>query len=324
MSNTEDTGTEANNNNNKEWKLIEKMIMSLGQEQTRSRRWGIFFKLLTFTYLFFAIYLFIPKEVQAPVINSAHTALIDIKGVIADGQEVNADNVVSGLKNAFEARASKSILLRINSPGGSPVQSAYIFNEILRLRALFPEKKLYAVITDIGASGAYYIAASADEIYANESSLVGSIGVIMGGGFGFEKALAKLGVERRLVTAGKHKSVMDPFLPVKEYEQKHVQNMLNGVHQQFINSVKLGRGDRLKDNPEMFSGLFWNGVDAKELGLIDGFGSPGYVAREIIGYEEIVDYTVRPNPFEAILGRIGSEVTRSLGALMGEYGTLMH
>ena len=322
MSNTEDNGSEAKNN--KEWKLIEKMIMSLGQEQTRSRRWGIFVKLLTFTYLFFAIYMFMPKEVHAPVISSAHTALIDIKGVIADGEEANADSVVSGLKSAFEARASKSILLRINSPGGSPVQSAYIFDEVRRLRALYPEKKLYAVITDIGASGAYYIAASADEIYANESSLVGSIGVIMGGGFGFEKTLKKLGVERRLITSGEHKSVMDPFLPVDEFEKKHVENMLSGVHQQFINSVKLGRGDRLKDNAELFSGLYWNGLDAKELGLIDGFGSPGYVAREIIGYEEIVDYTVRPNPFEALLGRFGAEVTRSLGALIGEYGTVMH
>lgn len=308
----------------KEWSLVEKLVMSLGKEQTRARRWGIFFKLLTFAYLFVVLFLFMPREVNSPVVGSAHTALVDVSGVIAEGEEANADSIVLGLRDAFKAKASKSIILRINSPGGSPVQSAYVFDEIRRLRVLYPEKKLYAVITDIGASGAYYIAAAADEIYANESSLVGSIGVIMGGGFGFEKAMEKLGVERRLITAGEHKGVMDPFSPVDEFEKKHVQSMLDGVHKQFIDSVKLGRGDRLQDDPTLFSGLFWNGVDAQALGLVDGFGSPGYVAREVIGYEEIVDYTVRPNPFETLLGRLGAQLSQSLAAVFGDYGTVMH
>ena len=312
---------DSNSKSTKEWQLIEKMVMSLGQENTRARRWGIFFKLLMFAYLFFAIFLFMPREVSRPVVTSAHTALVDINGVIAEREEANADSIVTGLRDAFEAKASKSVLMRINSPGGSPVQSDFVFQEARRLNSLYPEKKLYAVITDIGASGAYYIAASADEIYANESSLVGSIGVIMGGGFGFEQALQKLGIERRLVTAGEHKSIMDPFLPVNEFERQHVQNMLNGVHQQFIDSVKLGRGDRLKEDKTTFSGLFWNGKDALNLGLVDGFGSPGYVAREIIGYEEIVDYTVRPNPVEALLGRLGAEATKTLASLFGDYGT---
>ncbi len=307
----------------KEWKLIEKLVMSLGQEQTRARRWGIFFKLLTFAYLFFVIFLFMPKEVGKPVVSGAHTALIDVSGVIAEDQMASADSIVSGLRHAFEAKASKSIILRINSPGGSPVQSAYVFDEVRRLRSIYPEKKLYAVITDIGASGAYYIAASADEIYVNESSLVGSIGVIMGGGFGFAKTLDKLGIERRLITAGEHKSVMDPFLPVDQFEKQHVQAMLDGVHQQFIDSVKLGRGDRIKNDPSIFSGLYWNGKDALALGLVDGFGSPGYVAREVIGYEEIVDYTIRPNPFESLMERLGAEITQSVSAVFGEYGTVM-
>ncbi|PCJ19026.1 MAG: signal peptide peptidase SppA [Gammaproteobacteria bacterium] len=303
-----------------EWQLIEKLLQSAQSEKKSTRRWGIFFKLLTFSYLFFILAIFVSKQMpSAPGagVNEGHTALVDVHGVISEAEDASADNITSGLRAAFEAENSKSIIMRINSPGGSPVQSDYVFNEIQRLKEKHPEKKLYAVITDVGASGAYYIAAAADEIYANPSSIVGSIGVIMGGGFGFEGLMGKLGVERRTVKAGAHKDLLDPFSPVKGFQQKHMQSMLDGVHEEFINSVKSGRGDRLKDDPLLFTGLFWNGRDALELGLVDAFGSAGYVAREIIEVEKIVDYTVRPSPVDAIFDRLGVSIGGTIAQQLG-------
>jgi protease-4 len=249
-----------------------------------------------------------------------HTALVELRGAISTAQgDVSADKLNASLRRAFEAKMSKGIVLRINSPGGSPVQSDLINAEIGRLRSLYPDKSLHVVVSDVCASGGYYIAAAADQIYANPSSIVGSIGVRMDG-FGFVDTLDKLGVERRSLTAGDNKAILDPFLPVKENQRAHAKEMLAVVHQQFINRVKAGRGDRLSDNPDIFSGLLWSGEQAKELGLIDEFGSLDYVAREVIGHEAIVDYSYKPDfltQFAQDLGiSIGSKVVSAFDGQM--------
>lgn len=302
--------------NSRDWKLIEKMMMSLQSEQRRSRRWGIFFKLLTFGYLFLLLFL-----LRAPVTeglggattpSGPHTAMVEINGPIASDKVASADNIVSALRNAFEAESADAVMLRINSPGGSPVQSGYVNDEIERLRQKHPEKKLYAVVTDLGASGAYYIAAAADEIYANKASLVGSIGVV-GGGFGFTGLMDKLGVERRLYTSGENKAFLDPFSPEKPGEVDFWQQVLDTTHQQFIEEVREGRGDRLKaDEETLFSGLIWTGEQALELGLIDGLGSPGSVARDVVGAEEIVDYTYQRSPIRKLVDDLGVAVGSGL------------
>lgn len=296
----------------KEWKLIEKLMSEQGKEQRRARRWGIFFKLLTFFYLFILLGL------AAQGLDDAHladpesfTALVDLRGVIAADEEASADVIVTGLRAAFEAEGAKAVILRINSPGGSPVQSGYVYDEIKRLRGKYPEIPLYAVISDLGASGAYYVAAAADQIYADKASLVGSIGVVAGG-FGFVEAMGKLGVERRLYTAGDHKGFLDPFTEEKQDEVQFWEGVLNKTHQQFIDKVKQGRGDRLKPDENTFSGLVWNGEQALEMGLIDGLGSAGFVAREIVGAEEIVDFTPKPDPFEAFTKNLGMAAGKSM------------
>lgn len=291
--------------NGRDWKLIEKLVMSSQSEQRKSRRWGIFFKSLTFIYLFVILFLlYAPVQSGLEKVSGEHTALIEINGPIAADEEANADNVVSALRDAFEAEDAKAIVLRINSPGGSPVQSGYINDEIERLRAEHPGKKVYAVIADIGASGAYYIAAAADEIYADKASLVGSIGVVAGG-FGFTGLMDKLGVERRLYTSGENKAFLDPFTPENDKEVAFWQNVLDTTHKQFIEQVKEGRGDRLKDNDRLFSGLIWTGEQALELGLIDGLGSSGYVAREVVGAEDLVDYSRRPSQIKQLIDQLG-------------------
>ncbi|MFE8071541.1 S49 family peptidase [Marinobacteraceae bacterium S3BR75-40.1] len=295
-------------------KLIEKLVLSMQTEQRRSRRWGIFFKLLTFVYLFALLFLIrFPMEDGLSATTKPHTAVIEVKGVIADDEVASASNIIGGLRDAFEAENVKGIVLAINSPGGSPVQAGYVYDEIHRLREKHPEKKVYAVISDIGASGAYYIAAGADEIYANQASLVGSIGVISGG-FGFVRAMDKLGVERRLYTAGEHKAFLDPFSPVSEEEVSFWEGVLEKTHEQFINRVKKGRGDRLVQgmDDKLFSGLIWTGEQAQELGLVDGLGSAGEVARDVIGAEETVDYTRRADRFQRILRQLGSSAGESM------------
>lgn len=292
----------------RDWKLIEKLVMSLQSEQRKSRRWGIFFKILTFVYLFALLFMFrAPVESGLDASAGEHTALIEIRGPIAADEEANADNIVGALRDAFEAPDAKAILLRINSPGGSPVQAGYINDEIERLRQVHPDKKVYAVISDIGASGAYYIAVAADEIYADKASLVGSIGVVAGG-FGFTGIMDKVGVDRRLYTSGEHKAFLDPFSPEEPEEVKFWNEVLDTTHQQFIEQVKEGRGDRLKDSDELFSGLIWTGEQALGLGLIDGLGSASYVAREIVGQEELVDYSHRPSPFKQLVDELGVSV----------------
>ncbi|WP_166255677.1 S49 family peptidase [Marinobacter salicampi] len=296
---------ETSGSDNRDRKLIEKLVMSLQSEQRKSRRWGIFFKLLTFAYLFAILFMLLdPFEDGLTDSVEAHTAVIEVDGPIADDTEASADYIVGGLREAFESTAAKAVILRINSPGGSPVQSGYVYDEIKRLRDKHPDKKLYAVISDIGASGAYYIAAAADEIYANEASLVGSIGVVSGG-FGFTGVMDKLGVERRLYTSGENKGFLDPFSPEEEEEVDFWKEVLETTHQQFISQVKAGRGERLSDDPKLFTGLIWTGEQALGLGLIDGIGSTSFVAREIVGHEELVDYTRQASPFQNIIDRFG-------------------
>lgn len=292
-------------NPEKEWKLIERVVLANTQELKKSRRWGIFFKLLTFTYLFvLLIYFMVSTNIQQGIgPTGGHTAVIDVTGVIAEGETASADLVVSSLREAVKHSDTKAVVLRINSPGGSPVQSSYIYNEINRLRALHEDIPFYAVIADTGASGAYYIASAAQEIYANGASVVGSIGVTAAS-FGFQDLLEKVGIERRQFTSGEHKAFLDPFVEVNEEEKELFETLLNDVHQQFIDDVKAGRGDRLKEDSKLFSGLFWTGNQALELGLVDGLKSTSELAREI-GYPETIDFTYRPSPFDAFARQLG-------------------
>ena len=286
--------------------VMQNLLMASLKEQRRHRRWGIFFKSLTFIYLMVLLIAFFPSDGQdsGALTRGKHTALVDINGVIADNTDANADDIISGLRDAFEDKKTAGIILRINSPGGSPVQAGYVYDEIKRLREKYPETKVYAVVTDVCASGGYYIAAAADEIYADKASMVGSIGVLMNG-FGFTKAMEKLGVERRLYTAGESKGFLDPFSPQKAEDLEHVQGLLKNIHEQFIDVVKEGRGDRLKNDPRLFTGLIWTGEESVELGLVDGLGSSGYVAREIIQEDKIIDYTPKENYLERFAERIG-------------------
>jgi len=302
-----------------ERELVRKLAFSSLNEQRRNRRWGIFFKFLMFTYLIVLLVLWWPDTfLDASLITpgSEHTAVIELKGVIADDAEASADNIIGSLRKAFEDEKTKGVILRINSPGGSPVQAGYVNDEITRLREKYPDTPLYAVVTDICASGGYYIAAAADKIYVDKASIVGSIGVLMNG-FGYVEGMEKLGIERRLMTAGEHKGIMDPFSPLKDYDQQYIAGMLNKIHQQFIDTVKQGRGDRLKDDEEIFSGLFWTGEESIELGLADELGSSSYVAREVIGAEDIVDYTTTEDLIERFAKRVGAGAASTLARIWG-------
>ena len=306
----------------KSWKLLEKTLLAGIQEQRRARRWGILFKVLTFCYLIMVLFLFSPlMDMERSATSSAYTALIDVRGVIADKEAASADNLVTSLQAAFDDPKVKGVVLRINSPGGSPVQSGYVYDEIRRLRGLHPDIKVYAVISDLGASGAYYIASAADEIYADKASLVGSIGVTAAG-FGFVGAMDKLGIQRRAYTSGEHKAFLDPFEPEKPDETKFWQGVLNVTHEQFIAGVKQGRGDRLKDkdHPELFSGLVWTGQQALPLGLIDGLGNASSVARDVIGEKELVDFTVQESAFDRFSKKLGASVAEQLAMWMGFQG----
>lgn len=308
--------TEQKDNENWERETINKLAFAAINEQRRGRRWAMVFRGLVLVWMFSLLGLAIVGEQDANLELAAHTALIEIKGVISDGAEASADNVITALRKAFKNEKAAGVIIRINSPGGSPVQSGYINDEIIRLRNKYPDKHLYAVITDICASGGYYIAAAADQIYADKASLVGSIGVIMNG-FGFTGTMEKLGVERRLLTAGAHKGFLDPFSPLKNEEVTHIKKQLDNLHMQFIDVVKNGRGDRLADDDKLFSGYIWSGEKSVELGLVDALGSSSYVAREIIGEEKIVDYTVRPNFIDRFAERIGASMGKSISASVG-------
>lgn len=291
----------------------------LAVDYMKDRKWRRIFKFSLLGILIFYIVSAVFMASKTGVgVNAAkpHTALIDLNGPIGIQGGVYADQMNNSLQRAFESKMSKGVVLRINSPGGSPVQSDEINTQIIRLRAQYPNKPLHVVVSDICASGGYYIAAAADNIYANPSSIVGSIGVRMDS-FGFVDTLKKLGVERRSLTAGTNKSILDPFLPVKPEQQAHAKKMLDIVHQQFINKVKEGRGIRLSDDPDLFTGLFWSGQQAKELGLIDDFGNVSYVARDVIGYENLVDYTYRPDFFEQFAEDLGVSIGATLTSFAG-------
>jgi protease IV len=295
-----------------EKQVLEKLALASLQEHRRARQWGIFFKSLTFIYLFILLFLatdlFTGDEISRA---RKHTALVELRGVISPDSVSSADNVNAGLQEAFKDAKTQGVILRINSPGGSPVQAGYINDEIRRLRAKYPEIPLYAVIEDVCASGGYYVASAADKIYVDKASVVGSIGVLMNG-FGFTGAMEKLGVERRLITAGENKAFLDPFSPLNLQQEKYAREMLSDIHAQFIQVVQQGRGARLKETPEMFSGLVWTGQKSIDLGLADAMGSAEYVAREIIKADHIVDYTTREGFTERLARRFGGVVAETL------------
>jgi protease-4 len=304
--------------------LVNRLAFASLNEQRRTRRWNIFFRFLLALYLGAILLAYWPADwtaISTP--GGKHTSLVELKGIISDDTEASADNVIEGLKDAFEDSNTAGIILRINSPGGSPVQSAYIYNEIRRLRKKYPKIPLYAVVTDMCASGGYYVASAADKIYADKASIVGSIGVRMDS-FGFVGTLEKLGMQRRLYTAGANKGFLDPFLPVKESDVEHVKKLLDDIHGQFIAAVKEGRGDRLADDPQLFSGLFWTGDESVALGLVDAIGSPGYVAREVIGQEEIVDYTKKPDLLTRITKRIGVAMASAMSEMVATGAAYLH
>jgi len=295
---------------------LEKIALAAIQEQRRARQWGILFKLLLFIYLFALLFVFLGWIGGKDALPGKHTAMVEIKGVIAQDSLASADNIVAGLEEAFKASGTQGVILRINSPGGSPVQAGHINDQIRRLRAKYPNIPLYAVVEDICASGGYYVAVAADKIFVDKASMVGSIGVLMNG-FGFTGTMEKLGVERRLLTAGENKGFLDPFSPVRESEKEFAEKMLSEIHQQFISVVRQGRGKRLKESPELFSGLVWVGARSVELGLADGLGSIEYVAREVIKAEDIVDFTPRENIAERFAKRFGATMAESFVRLMG-------
>lgn len=284
-------------------------------EQRRARRWGIFFKLLGFGYLFFLLLVFgalkLGWDEPGPV--GKHTALVDLEGIIAADASASAENVIAGLRAAFANKETAGVILRINSPGGSPVQAGYINDEMQRLRRKYPDIPLYAVISDVCASGGLYAAVAAEKVYADQASVVGSIGVRLDS-FGFVEAMDKLGIERRLYAAGEHKGLLDPFLPQNPAERAHIESLLNEIHQQFIDVVRLGRGKRLANTPVLFSGLVWSGARAAELGLIDALGSAGFVAREVIRAEQIIDYTRREDYLQWLAERLGGALAREVEA----------
>jgi protease-4 len=295
-------------NANWERETLEKLLFATVKEQRAARRWSIFFKLLTLGVIMFALWAYFDFSTGSDIESlGKHTALIEIDGSIESEGSGSADSVIPSLNKAFSDAGSVAIVLRINSPGGSPVQAGMIVDEILRLRKGYPNKPLYVVVDEICASGGYYIAAAADKIYVNKASIVGSIGVLMDG-FGFTGTMEKLGVERRLLTAGENKGFLDPFSPQSDKHKAHAQAMINEIHQQFIGVVRAGRGKRLKETPEMFSGLFWSGARAIDMGLADGYGSVDSVARDVVKVEDIVDYTAHEGLPERVLKKFGASV----------------
>lgn len=296
---------------------LTKLALAAVTEQRRARRWGIFFKFLFFAYLVVLLALAWPDNLStATASTKRHTALVRVEGLISSSTEASAKNVIEALRKAFKDTNTVGVVLEINSPGGSPVQSGEIYDEIQKLRQQYPKIPIHAVTSDVCASGGYYIAAAAQNIYANKASIVGSIGVRMDS-FGFTEAIAKLGVERRAYTAGSNKDFLDPFKPVNPMEVQHLQVMLDAIHQQFITAVKQGRGERLKDNPDVFSGLMWTGEQGVALGLVDALGSTRSVAEEVIGEKTLLDYTQRTGWMERLLSgteaHLGAALIKKLG-----------
>ena len=299
--------------NDPQWErqLLEKIAFSTLQEQKAKRRWGVFFKLAGLTYLVAVLVLVVDWGGSEKLVDGRHTALIYLRGTIEANGEASAEKVNGALQSAFEDKGTAGIILRINSPGGSPVQSGIVYDEIRRLRAKYPQIPLYVVVEDLCASGGYYIAAAADKIFVDKASIVGSIGVLMDG-FGFTGTMDKLGVERRLLTAGENKGFLDPFSPQDAKQKEHAKVLLGEIHQQFIEVVRQGRGKRLKETPEMFTGLMWTGSQSIQLGLADDFGTVDSVARDVIKAEKILDYSVKENIAERFAKRLGADMAQSL------------
>ena len=296
---------------------LEKLAFAALNEQRAARRWKTFVRLAWLAFIIFVVWFGMHRSAANSSVSGPHTAVVEIKGEIAAGADASAEFVNAALRAAFEDEGAKAIVLLINSPGGSPVQAGMMNDEIVRLKAKH-QKPVYAVVEETCASAAYYIAASADRIFVDKASIVGSIGVLMDG-FGFTGLMDKVGVERRLLTAGENKGFLDPFSPQTEKQRVYAQTMLDQIHQQFITVVKNGRGKRLKETPEMFSGLFWTGQQAIELGLADQLGNLDYVAREVVKTDEIIDYTRRENVAERLAKRFGAAIgdgaIRSLKAI---------
>lgn len=303
------TNNESSTNPNWQQETIDKLLMGTLEENRRRRKWGNFFKILLFIYLFCLLWLVWPTSTTSTTDNklTSHVSVVKINGEISSDQSASASSIISGLQSAYKDKMTTAVVLSINSPGGSPVQAEDVYNQVMYYRNKYPNIKVYAVCSDVCASAAYYIASSANDIYADHSSLVGSIGVLMDG-FGFVDGMNKIGVQRRLFTSGDHKGFLDPFSPLNPGDVTLAQAMLDNVHQQFIKSVQQGRGDRLvKNNPDLFSGLAWTGEQALPLGLIDGYGNLQSVSRDVIKNTNVVDYTVKPSYLDRIAGRLGAE-----------------
>lgn len=298
-----------------ERELLERLAFAALNEQRRARRWGIFFKLFFAAYFLVLLAVLAADGLGGPSLSSRYTALVELDGEISSESMASADNIITGLRHAFEDKGTAGVIIRANSPGGSPVQSGYIFDEIKRLRAKYPKIPLYGVVTDMCASGCYYALAATDKIYADRGSVVGSIGVLMNG-FGLVDVMKKVGVERRLITAGDNKGFLDPFSPLTASDRKRAEAILTNIHQQFIERVRLGRGQQLKETKDMFSGMFWTGDEAIKLGLIDEFGSASHVARDVIGAEDIVDFSVHEGVIDRFARRFGSAVGQIPGVGM--------
>ncbi len=298
---------------------IEKLLFAELRERRAARRWRLLRSLLWMGLVGALVWVLASEQLPSATPSSAHTAMVAIKGEISDAGEGSAEYILPALRSAMQDKGAQALVLLINSPGGSPVQAGLIHDEVRRLRALH-DKPVYAVVEESCASAAYYIAAGADRIYVDKASLVGSIGVLING-FGFTGTLDKLGVERRLLTAGENKGFLDPFSPQSDAQRAHAQRMLDQIHQQFIGVVRQGRGERLKETPEMFSGLFWTGEQAVQLGLADGLGSLDMVAREVVKAEKLVDYTNKENIAERFAKRLGASVGQgAMAALRGGAG----
>ena len=303
-----------NDETNTPWEreLVTKLATAALKEQRRARLWGIFFKLLTFAYITLLLLFAIDWKGRAELAGGRkHTAMVEVSGLIAPGADASAEKINAALLAAFKDRNTQGVVVRINSPGGSPVQAQTIYDEMRRLRKAYPNIPLYAVVEDVCASGGYFVAAGAERIYVGKASIVGSIGVLMNG-FGFTGLMEKLGIERRLITAGENKGMLDPFSPQSEKDVQHAKQMMSEIHDQFVGVVREGRGTRLKESPELFSGLVWTGQKSIDLGLADAIGSLEFVAREVVKAEEIVDFTQKENIAEKLAKRFGSGVASTM------------
>jgi protease-4 len=314
MENPQDNQVKSGNPQNPGWEreIVEKLAFAAINEQRRSRRWGIFFKSLMFLYLLGVFGLTMYPKFKGDMGDTSHTAVIDVVGVIAEDQHANAESIIHSLREAVKDKHTKGIILHANSPGGSPVQSSYVHEEIKAIKKQHPDLPIYAVVSDICASGCYFIASAADKIFVNPSSLVGSIGVIMDG-FGFVDIMQKLGVERRLITAGAHKAMLDPFSSSKADEKLFMQGLIDQVHQQFIAAVKSGRGKRIKETPDTFSGLVWTGEESIKSGIADAVGTQDSVAKSI-GAEKLVDFTEQGRLIDRLAGKLGASFGRGFSS----------